>query len=337
MGEGTDAVELRKTLQKFGFSNAAIEAAWPDWWTVEAEGSSSARAELRFSLSRKLGLDPAALLREGQPRFVWKDEAKFKRFSGSSDEAAALASFGTSIGRALVSATTTDSRPGLSAREIREAILAQSNYVDLNSLVSFCWAVGLPVVQLRVFPLAAKRMCAMSVQWSSRHAIMLGQATNYAAQMAFYLAHELGHVYLGHVADGHAIVDVDDVLRPGENDVEERQADEFALELLTGHRELSILPTTDRFIAPQLAETAVRAALELRIDPGTIVLCLGYATGRWPQVFSALNRLGTVKDMWRTINGIAREQMRAELFEGDYGDFIRAVLELPGGPSRHRQ
>ena len=65
------ALVLKRRLQDVGLSGPAINAAWPRWWSEAAEASSSARAELRFSLARKLGLDPSSLLDESaEPRFV---------------------------------------------------------------------------------------------------------------------------------------------------------------------------------------------------------------------------------------------------------------------------
>ena len=43
-------------LQQLGLSDAAINAAWPEWWSEAAEPSPSASLDLRFSLARKLGL-----------------------------------------------------------------------------------------------------------------------------------------------------------------------------------------------------------------------------------------------------------------------------------------
>src|ERR1700744_5232149 len=99
MGRGMslphDAKSLRKSLRTAGFSQSAIKAAWPDWWSDDADASTSAGPELRFSLSRKLGLDPRSLLEDDLPKFVWTDKTKYKRLSAESQfEQEALASFG---------------------------------------------------------------------------------------------------------------------------------------------------------------------------------------------------------------------------------------------------
>src|SRR6202790_1715811 len=78
-----NASQLRKRLKSVGLSDAAIKAAWPVWWSDAADASTSAQTELRFSLARKLGIEPHSLLEDKkEPRFIWRDEAKFKHLSG---------------------------------------------------------------------------------------------------------------------------------------------------------------------------------------------------------------------------------------------------------------
>src|SRR4051794_15887231 len=68
---GESAGDLRLRLRRLGLSDDAISAAWPQWWSADAEASPSARAELRFGIARRLGLDPRSLLGEqDEPRFL---------------------------------------------------------------------------------------------------------------------------------------------------------------------------------------------------------------------------------------------------------------------------
>ena len=72
-----------RLIQSTGLSQSAVAAAWPEWWSKDAESSPSANVELRFSLARKLGLDPRSLIAdEAEPLFVWDDAARFKGFTG---------------------------------------------------------------------------------------------------------------------------------------------------------------------------------------------------------------------------------------------------------------
>jgi hypothetical protein len=77
------ASDLKKRLHSFGLSDAAIEAVWPQWWSDAADESKSARTELRFGVARRLGIDPSSLIQEdGQPRFLWSSQARFKNLAG---------------------------------------------------------------------------------------------------------------------------------------------------------------------------------------------------------------------------------------------------------------
>src|SRR6266852_4760543 len=103
------STQLARRLRRAGLSNSAIRAAWPTWWSAEADSSASARLELRFAVARNLGLEPASLFEgAGEPRFVWKGDALFKRLAvGDEIERDAIASFGKALGGLLTAASPT--------------------------------------------------------------------------------------------------------------------------------------------------------------------------------------------------------------------------------------
>lgn len=77
--------------------------------------------------------------------------------------------------------------------------------------------------------------------------------------LLFHLAHELGHIALGHVSQNGAIVD--DEINESDSDIgrdpQEIEADRFAIELLTGNANERI--TLSQMIkAPALAKLAVQ-------------------------------------------------------------------------------
>lgn len=290
-----EADELRAKLRGMGLSRDAVDAAWPEWWSEEASASLSAKAELSYSVARHLGLAPSSLL-ESQPTFIWHDVAKFKNRASQLEqtEEDALTSFGTVVGRALVRASSPAPVQVDGIDEVRSAILRSFQTVDLGGLLTFCWSLGIPVVQLRIFPLRAKRMHAMTVRVGDRHAILLGQESNYPSLVAFTLAHELGHIFAGHFAERTALVDMDDPSSDGlDGDAEETQATEVAFQLLTGATELLVRSGIE---GPPDPESLARAALQQgqlrRVDPGLMVLGYAHDTGHWPQAFLALQWLG---------------------------------------------
>ena len=220
-----------------------------------------------------------------------------------------LSSFGLALGRVLIGATDQRSVLGLiSAEEIRRAILAQASTVGLLQLLSFAWGVGIPVVRTVVFPLPQKRMHAMSVATNDRHCVILGQESIFEARHSFTLAHELGHIFLGHLRGASTLLDYEDPLR-SEPDDEEGAADAFALELLTGTPTPEILPEVESFGAGQLARAAMASAEPYGIDPGIIALCVGHRSGRWEAVTGALKIIGSNDQLTQQINELASREL----------------------------
>lgn len=323
--------KLTDELRRAGISKAAVEAAWPSWWDETLAASPSGRAELRFALARRLGLRSQPLLGE-RVEFVWNDEARFKHLTAEDEAArAAMTSFGMAIGKSLLQSVAEGPAMGaIDAGRLREALLARQTYADLGGLVSTCWALGIPVIHLRVFPLDAKRMHAMVVHSNGRFAILLGHDARFPAQLAFTLAHELAHIMLGHLAGAPALVDLEDPATAGERDAQEREADEYALTVLTGSPDPTIETNIDDFNAPTLAQAVRVAAPVYRIEPGTLALCLAYRRQTWPVAMAALNRLyPDVGPLWQEVNGVASRQIGWEALTDDASDYLRSVMGLP--------
>lgn len=324
---GKDESSLVELLLEAGISRSAIEAAWPKWWTDEAAQSPSGRAELRFAIARRLGLEPKPLLGE-RVEFVWNDEALFKNLSAKDElQKGALTSFGMSIGGVLLRTLHTPHTTIDTAEQLRGAILAKNEFVDLRTLIATCWAIGIPVIYLRVFPLEAKSMHAMAVRIGDRYAILLGRNALYPAPVAFTLAHELGHIVLRHLADAPALVDLEDPARAKGDDEQENEADRFALTLLTGSSQPLIETNVDRFNAPTLARSALTAAKEYAIEPGTLALCLAYQRNAWPAAMAAMRFIySEQKPTWKEVNGIAHGEINWEALGDGSAYYLEEVM-----------
>lgn len=331
------AGELRRRLRGLGLTDTAISAAWPLWWSEDAEASASARAELRFGIARRLGLDPHSLLQDREePRFLWREEARFKQLSGESErERAGITSFGRAIASILVRASPALGGNLAAASNLRESVLASGRpFVTLADLLSLSWALAVPVVHLRIFPWPQKRMAAMTVRVGGRSTVLLGKDSVYPAAIAFYLAHELGHIALGHVEADRQIIDFEDEEPAAEReDDEEREADAFALELLTGEPEPTVLATGPGWAHGRaLAHAALESAQGLRIEPGTLALCFGHSTGDWQTANAALGHIyAGPRPVWTYVNAIARQQLELGDLPVEAVDFLEAVLGDEGG------
>lgn len=330
MADETD--RLRRELRAAGLSEQIIAAAWPTWWSDELADDPSGRAELRFALARRLGLSARSLLGE-RVEFVWTDEACFKSLTAEDlGQRAALSSFGMIVGRALLHATPgRASVQDLDATTLRNALLASRASVDLQGLLAMCWGLGIPVIHLRVFPLEAKAMHAMVVTVGGRHAILLGRDARYPAQVAFTLAHEIGHVALRHLADAPALVDMDDPAETNDADEQERTADRYGLELLTGRAEPDITTSAASFNAPTLAAAVIEAAAHYRIEPGTLALCLAHQRGAWPVAMAAMRFIyGGPRHLWRDVNQTAESELDWSALGDDTSEWLRAVMGARG-------
>ena len=322
--------DLRQSLRSAGLSREAIDAAWPAWWDEGASSSPSARAELRFALARNLGLSAPSLL-GSRVEFVWRDRARFKNLSDlGAAQQAALTSFGTVVGRSLIRAVPEGpSLVGTSADALRRAILASQPVVELGGLLATSWGVGIPVIFLRVFALDAKRMHAMVVEWDGRQAILLGHDASYPAPVAFTLAHEMGHVALRHLDGATTLVDVEDPATGGDGDADEKAADRFALQVLTGMSEPDIRTDRDSFGGRQLAQAVLDAGPPRGIDPGALALCVGFRTGRWPAAMSSLRYIyGDSAPAWMFVNGLADKTLDWDRLGSEAADHLRAVMGL---------
>ena len=233
-----NAERLVRQLRNAGLSPAAIDAAWPTWWSDELASEPSGRAELRFALARRLGISPKSLSGE-RVEFIWTGQAKFKNGPPpGTDAGSVLTSFGISIARSLTAAAPPlADLEGQTALDLRRLIMQDRPMVDLEGILSFCWAVGIPVVHLRVFPLQSQSMHAMAVAVGVRPAVFLARNSSYPAPTAFTLAHELGHIVLGHVAPSSALVELEDPASAATSDDQELAANRFALSLLTAHEQ----------------------------------------------------------------------------------------------------
>ena len=323
----SDSRALRRELRGAGLTTGAIDAVWPEWWSAAAEGSPSAAAELRYTVARRLGVSPRSLF-DGPPRFVWRDRAKYKNLGDvSADEVGILSSFGVAVGTALIPAAPRSVPLPASAAELRQAVLAKSQVVNYIDLLAFAWGVGVPVIQLRLFPLKRKRMHAMTIQAGERYAVLLGRETRFPAQAAFMIAHEIGHMVLHHLSGLAALLDVEDPLRVSSTDEEENSADKFALELLTGDPDPQVVSNLGTFNANELSHAAIDAAAEWRVDPGVLALCLAHSTGHWRQGFAALRMMppGEV-NVGDHVNGIALSQLDFSTTPLDSRDYLARVM-----------
>jgi hypothetical protein len=134
---------------------------------------------------------------------------------------------------------------------------------------------------------------------------------------------------LGHLKDNLAVVELDDILTSsiGHEDEEEQEADRFALEVLTGRSKPLVLPKAEKFLAQDLAKTALEASKDLQIEPGTLALCLGHSTKRWDKAFASMEFIYSLEEpLWKTINTIAATQIDLSVLSEEFSSYLHKIM-----------
>lgn len=301
-----NADQLVNRLLDIGLSQEVVDLSLPDWWVVEDNESASARAMASMLLARRLNLDPTTLLDDGVPvGFLHTGVSKFKHMRlADGARRDALVGFATGVGRILLSLAEDEPAHAVpkDPLDLRKALIAERPFVSFGDVITACWSLGVPVLHLRVFPAQTKGVTAIAVKLGGRHAILVARESGFDAQYMFHVAHELGHIALGHLEDGGAIVDADPNDPENErdelvDDEEEHSADAYAQALLTGSPSFEVFGPEEtqgpqRFgTARELATRAQQLSGELRVDPGHLVMVFGHSTMDWKFAFAAAKLL----------------------------------------------
>lgn len=320
---------LYARLGNAGLSRKFIQSTvLPSWWDDEAAENVSGYAEALLLLSRHLGLDLASLQNDLSD-IAWSPVAncKFKKTGAHSEEDVALARALALRATALaVEAMTTPLKLPPNAAEIRQNILNDAPYVSLESLTAYCWSIGIPVLHLSNFPPSAKKPDGLASMVGGRPVIVICKNQKYSAWLLFILAHELGHIVRGHIqSDG---VLVDDKIADEGSDSEEGEANDFAVELLTG-RNTRYRATGTWPNAIELANEARRISQRELVDPGHIVLNYAHAMNEqfFPVANAALKILEPNANAPMQIRKIMAAKLDWSRLPEDSSEFLMRITE----------
>ncbi|MBE9070044.1 ImmA/IrrE family metallo-endopeptidase, partial [Leptolyngbya cf. ectocarpi LEGE 11479] len=172
-----------------------------------------------------------------------------------------------------------------SALAIRQSILQNHSCVSLNSLLTFCWEAGIPVVHFDKRPNGHVKSDGLVVMIDGRPVIVIGSSRQQSAWLLFILAHELGHIANGDLQDG---ILVDDAFVGGVIDKEEENANQFARQLLFGDSKLS---WDSKLSRNGLLDEARQLSRTHCLDASSVVLNYAWQTGDWKCAMIALKIL----------------------------------------------
>ena len=198
----------------------------------------------------------------------------------------------------------------------------------LQGVLGLCWDLGIPVLPITEFPKGTHKMDGLAVTFEGRSAIILSKQHKYSAAMLFVLAHELGHILLGHCGDNGISLDKGLAWESAPDDAEcERRADEFAVELLTGDPEMRYV--SDLWLSSeQLAQAALDMSGQARVD--AVVVALNYAWDKeFPQVgMGALKIIEPDANAVQTVRAVCAERMRWECLTEEAALYLKRLCGL---------
>lgn len=305
--------DLYARLAATGFDRSFLRAViLPEWWEDSLADIPANRAYAEDLLARHLGMSLKELSRATATlRLPSLSHVKFKRYKDQVDASVApaimVAQRAAKIIVDAVNLPPFDLR--LDAVAVRQSILRSHRYVDLPSLLEFCWNHGIVVIHLAKAPRRSKLFDGLAMFCGDRPVLVLGTRRDSPAWLAFYLAHELAHIIRRHVTAGSPPL-ADSDLRSASADRQEREADASACELLTGVAHPAIRDL--RYNAMKLALMVAGEGPNNGIDPGVMALIYGKSNDRWGVAQNALKYLSLSAGAHNMITGALLKRLNPE-------------------------
>lgn len=289
--------QLYELLGNAGYPRSYVRSLLPEWWEDEAADTDAGLAEFQLLLSRNLGIEIAGLSSDApEVTFTLPHERKLKRSTRyNENQLTPAVSVAMAAARIAAATCAVGYSPVSSPAELRNFVINSlgGRYVSLRGLIRASWAKGIPIIHLPTYPDGMPRMDGMVALVSGRPVIVLSKRINYSAWMSFILAHELGHVWCGHLSDGELLVDeaLDErSYEKNQCDVEENEADQFSLQVLCGDQHGDGI--FEGLNEPrELAQAAIDFQRQHQVDAGHILLRFAYDSGNWQLAIAALGVL----------------------------------------------
>lgn len=322
---------MKKTYDKlatFGFPRAWVRRnLLPSWWDDEAAQTDAGLAEALLHIARTSGLDLSSIGSISEPAVAAPAAVRFKRRSDAEpDQLEVARTIATQFARVVAAASPQVSEFASSARELREQLLENRSWIDLEALVAHCWSVGIPVVRTTNFPTGVRKPDGLAVDVGGRRVIVLTTGRTGAPWILFLVAHELAHIALGHLKADSALVD--SRVDRDDADAEEAEANAWAVTLLSGEPDRAFRATVTWPNAHELARDAQRLATQLQTDPGFIVLNYAYSMGRdfFAVANAALKLIPGTAGGDAQVKRLAREQLDWSRLGEDAAEFTSRML-----------
>ncbi len=275
--------DIYERLREIGLDRPFVQRrVLPDWWDDAEANEPGCRAIAEIAVARYLHCSVGDVRAPAVPLSLPTLPAVRLKKQSSTPREKTLGTLHTACEALRSVCEALDGQPDgqalPAAPVLRREILASHNVVDLAGLLALCWGRGIAVMRLDDRPANSARISGMAAVHDGRPCIVLGSSRKSPPWLAFHLAHELGHIALGHVGtDGSIVADTDE--QADIADADEIAADEFAMHLLGGDG-VESSPAPERASLESWLNWA--GAWEADgVDSGTAALVLGRRTANY--------------------------------------------------------
>lgn len=327
-------MSLYRRLCDIGFNQHYVqENLLPSWWDDEAATSPTGLYQAMALISRRTGLSLANLRSPEESLRLNSTACKFKKLASTEEgELDVAQSLSVQVAKLAAGASTKPVTLPDSADTVRRHILDQGKpWISLGLLASYCWSIGVPVIYVAAFPENVKVMHGLATVLDNRPVIIIGRRQIRTAWFLFDLAHELGHIICGHIDNNQMLVD-EVILEGAKSDREEREADQFAIDLICGNSQGRIISSTRPYSPASLVVQAKQVGEQKQIDPGHIILNYAYSMeNTWAVSGAALNILETTRTGPDTINKYMIDNMDWNELSSDDGEFVTKMTQQSRG------
>lgn len=173
----------------------------------------------------------------------------------------------------------------------------------------------------------SKKMDVVVVDVNGRPVISLTKKHKHESELLFLLAHEMGHIFHRHLERGQTLIDMG-MNEPNERDEQEKQANAFAIELLTGIEDTQYHSNGIPLKGNELAKAAKEKSIKSKVDPGHIALNWGNTTKYWGSSKAALNFLYPAPDWEDYIKNKLCENIDEDEANEDQLDYLYKLMNI---------
>lgn len=264
---------LYEKLKSLGFKKAYIKKMLPDWWDDSLASTKSGYQQAAIIFAQIFNVNYKSLVSEQEPCFEFPIHCFKKQKHIETKNLDPATSVALSVSRLVLKEFDRDLKDlsMLSAQKIRDNILQNNPWVDFISLLNYCWDIGIPVIFLKDLP--SPKMQGIALNLNKRPIIVLTNGNKHG-YLVFDLAHELGHIIKNHISDNSWVLD--DKIKANDTLKQEKEANEFALELLTG-KDNTVFSSSKILTAEELSNSALSYGRKYKIDPMHVILNYAYS------------------------------------------------------------